>query len=158
VPLESLVGAEEYFRELLREFPEIAYFGIATGRIIFEAGTRDTGVFGQDRTRKDAPTYPIIADGQQVGYIIVDADPNFLIGEFRLVFLALSGVVLVLILLSFEIPAVLIRRSLTAPFNRLPHLVALPAAGDFSQRIAAAGRGAVATLAALLSERAERLH
>ena len=158
VPLESLVGAEEYFGELLHEFPEIAYFGISTGRIIFEAGSRDTGVFGQDRTRKDVPTYPIVADGQQVGYIIVDANPNFLIGEFRQVLLDLAVVILVVILLSFEITAVVISRSLTAPFNRLLHLVALQAAGDFSQRINASVRSAIDRIAALLSERAERLH
>jgi MFS family permease len=158
VPLESLIGAEEYFGELLREFPEIAYFGVSTGRIMFEAGSRDIGIFGRDRTRKNVPTYPIVANGEQVGYIIVDANPNFLIGEFRQVLLDLAVVVLVVILLSFEITAVLVSRSLTAPFNRLMHIVALQAAGDFSQRIVASGRGALERLGALLSNRAERLH
>jgi predicted MFS family arabinose efflux permease len=158
VPLESLVGAEEYFGELLRRFPEIGYFGISTGRIIFEAGSRDIGILSHHRTRKNGPAYPILANGKQVGYVIVEANPNFLLGAFRQVLFDLAVVTLVVILLSFQITSVLISRSLTAPFNRLMHLAALQAAGDFSQRIVASGRGTLEQLGTLLSARAERLH
>ncbi len=158
VPLESLVGAEEYFDELLRELPEISYFGVSTGRVIFAAGREDAGIFGRDRASKKAPAFPIVSNGEQIGYVIVDTNPNFLLDEFRQLLLDLAVVVLVVILLSFEITAVLISRSLTAPFNRLMHLVALQAAGDFSQRIAGSGRATLDRLGALLSDRAERLH
>jgi len=68
VPLEKLVGAEQYFGDLLKNFPEISYFGVATGRIILEAGTRQKSIFGPERSRKDVPTYPITANGEQIGH------------------------------------------------------------------------------------------
>jgi predicted MFS family arabinose efflux permease len=67
-------------------------------------------------------------------------------------------VALVAILLAFEVLVVMMSVSLTAPFNRLQHLVTLQAAGDFSKRIEARGKHAVDLIGARLSERAETLH
>jgi len=158
VPLEQLVGAETYFDDLLHNFPEIAYFGIATGRIIYEAGTRQKSVFAPERSRKDVPTFPITADGEQIGYIIIDANPEYFALQFRDVLLDFGVVVLVVILLAFQIMVLVMSRSLTAPFMRLQHLAALQAAGDFSKVIAARGRNAIDRLIRALSRHALQLH
>jgi len=158
VPLQQLVGAEHYFDELLRNFPEISYFGIATGRIIYEAGARQKSVFAPERSRKDVPTFPITADGEQIGYIIIDANPEYFALQFRDVLLDFGVVVLVVILLAFQIMVVVMSRSLTAPFMRLQHLAALQAAGDFSKVIAAKGGSAIDLLSRALSLHALRLH
>jgi hypothetical protein len=51
IPLTDLVGAESFFDDLLRHFPEVSYFGVATGRIVYEAGTRQKSVFGPARSQ-----------------------------------------------------------------------------------------------------------
>jgi len=158
VPLERLVGAEEYFEDLLKNFPEISYFGVATGRIILEAGARQQSLFGPARSRKDAPTYPIMSKGEQIGYIIVDTNSKFFSHQFRDVLLDFGVVVLVVILFAFQIMMVMISRSLTAPFVRLQKLASFQAAGDFSKATGVRGKSAVDRLCQLLSDRSIQLH
>ncbi len=158
VPLGKLVGAEQYFGNFLLEFPEVAYIGVATGRIILEAGKRQDDIYGPRRSSKDVVAYPIESGGEQIGYIIIDVDRGYIAREFENVLLDLAVVTLVAILLAFEVLVVMMSVSLTAPFNRLQHLVTLQAAGDFSKRIEARGKHAVDLIGARLSERAEMLH
>lgn len=158
VPLGDLVGAEQYFDDLLRHFPEISYFGVATGRIILEAGSRQQSPFAPRKSRKDVPTFPITSDGTQIGYVIVDADPGYFAVQFRDVLLDLGVLLIVVVLLAFEVMVVVISVSLTGPFNRLQHLVSLQAVGDFSKCLGVRGRNAVDQLDHFLSERAEHLH
>ncbi len=158
VPLGKLVGAEQYFGTFLLEFPEVAYIGVATGRIILEAGKRQDDIYGPRRSSKDVVAFPIKSGGEQIGYIIIDVDTGYIAREFENVLLDLAVVALVAILLAFEVLVVMMSVSLTAPFNRLQHLVTLQAAGDFSNRIEARGKHAVDMIGAVLSERAEMLH
>ena len=158
VPLGKLVGAEQYFGNFLQEFPEVAYIGVATGRIILEAGKRQDDVYGPRRSSKDVVAFPIKSNGEQIGYIIIDVDTGYIAREFENVLLDLAVVALVAILLAFEVLVVMTSVSLTAPFNRLQHLVTLQAAGDFSKRIEARGKHAVDMIGSVLSERAEMLH
>jgi MFS family permease len=158
VPLSNLVGAEHYFDDLLRHFPEVSYFGIATGRIIYEAGTRQKTVFAPARSRKDLPTFPITANGEQIGYIIIEANPEYFALQFRDMLLDFGVVILVVMLLAFQIMTVVMSRSLTAPFMRLQYLARLQAAGDFSKVIAARGVTAIDRLSGKLSRQAVQLH
>ena len=158
VPLEQLVGAESYFDDLLRHFPEISYFGIATGRIVYEAGTRQQSAFAPARARKDVPTFPINAGGEQIGYIIIDANPDYFAVQFRDMLLDFAVVVLVVLLLAFQIMTVVMSRSLTAPFMRLQYLASLQAAGDFSKVVLARGVTAIERLSQTLSWHAIHLH
>ena len=158
VPLTNLVGAENYFDDLLQHFPEVSYFGIATGRIVYEAGTRQKSVFAPERSRKDVPTFPITAGEKQIGYIIVDANPEYFALQFRDMLLDFGVVILVVMLLASQITTVVMSRSLTAPFMRLQYLAGLQAAGDFSSVIAAKGVSAIDRLSGNLSRHAGRLH
>ena len=158
VPLGQLVGAERYFGNFLKEFPEVAYIGVATGRIILEAGEREENIYGPRRSSKDVVAYPIKSGGEQIGYIIIDVDTGYIAREFENVLLDLGVIAIGAILLAFEVLVVMTSVSLTAPFNRLQHLVTLQATGDFSRRIEARGRNAVDLIGAFLSERAEALH
>jgi len=158
VPLDQLVGAEQYFGKFLREFPEVAYIGVATGRIILEAGERQVDIYGPHRSSKNSVAYPIKSGADQIGYIIIDIDKGYIASEFENVLLDLVVVALVAILLAFEVLVVMMSVSLTAPFNRLQHLVTLQAKGDFSSRIETGGGGVINSVAAMLSERSERMH
>lgn len=158
VPLEKLVGAEHYFDGLLRDFPEVSYFGIATGRIVYESGTRQKSVFAPERSRKDVPTFPITHDGEQIGYIIIDANPEYFALQFRDMLLDFAVILLVVSLLAFQIITVVMSRSLTAPFMRLQYLAALQAAGDFSKVVVTKGSDAIDRLSHLLSRHGVALH
>ena len=158
VPLEKLVGAEQYFGSFLLEFPEVAYIGVATGRIILEAGKREDSIYGPSHSSKDMVAYPIKSDGEQIGYIIIDVDSGYIAREFENVLLDLAVVALVAILLAFEVLVVMMSVSLTAPFNRLQYLVTLQATGDFSKRVEASGKHAVDRMGDMLSQRADLLH
>ncbi len=158
VPLTNLVGAENYFGDLLQHFPEVSYFGIATGRIVYEAGTRQKSVFAPARSRKDVPTFPINADGKQIGYVIIEANPEFFALQFRGMLLDFGVIILVVLLLAYQIMTVVISRSFTDPFMRLQFLAGLQAAGDFSSVIAAKGLTAIDRLSAKLSQHAVELH
>jgi predicted MFS family arabinose efflux permease/methyl-accepting chemotaxis protein len=158
VPLGKLVGAEQYFGNFLREFPEVAYIGVATGRIILEAGEREENIYGPRRASKGVVAYPIKSGEEQIGYIIIDVDNSYIAREFENVLLDLGVVALVSILLAFEVLVVMMSVSLTAPFNRLQHLVTLQAKGDFSNRIETSSFAAIDLIGACLSQRAERLH
>jgi len=157
VPLGKLVGAEKYFGDFLREFPEVAYIGVATGRIILEAGERQQDIYGPRRSTKDVVAFPIESGDEQIGYIIIDVDTGYIAREFENVLLDLAVVALVAILLAFEVLVVMMSVSLTGPFNRLQQLVTLQAAGDFSKRIECKGRHVLDEIGALLCERAESL-
>ncbi len=158
VPLTSLTGAESYFAGLLDHFPEVSYFGVATGKIVYEAGKRQETLFAPAQSRKDVPTFPITSGGEQIGYIIIDANSEFFVGEFREMLLDFAVVVLVVMLLAFQIMTVVISRSLTAPFIRLQYLAGLQAAGDFSTVIVAKGVTAIDRLTGKLSQHAAELH
>ncbi len=158
VPLAQLVGAERYFEGLLRNFPEVSYFGIATGRIVYEFGTRQKSVFGPEQSRKDVPTFPIIDQGEQIGYIIIDVNPEYFALQFRGMLLDFGVILLVVSLLAFQIVTVVMSRSLTAPFMRLQTLAALQAASDFSKVIQTMGTDAIERLTYLLSWHAVALH
>jgi predicted MFS family arabinose efflux permease len=158
VPLDKLVGAEHYFGNFLREFPEVAYIGVATGRIILEAGKREQNIYGPRRASKGVVAYPIMSGEEQIGYIIIDVDKGYIAREFENVLLDLGVVALVSILLAFEVLVVMMSVSLTAPFNRLQHLVTLQANGDFSNRIETSGKATIDLISARLSQRADKLH
>ena len=44
---------------------------------------RQRSVFAPERSRKDVPTFPITAGGEQIGYIIIDANPEYFALQFR---------------------------------------------------------------------------
>jgi len=158
VPLEQLVGAENYFDQLLQNFPEVSYFGISTGRIVYEAGARQKSVFAPERSRKDVPTFPITNKGKQIGYIIIDANPDYFALLFRDMLLDFGVVLLVVSLFAFQIVTVVMSRSLTAPFMRLKNLASLQAGGDFSNVVHAKAANAIDRLSNLLSRRGAELH
>jgi MFS family permease len=138
--------------------PEVAYIAVATGRIVLEAGERIDPYLAPPRARKEVRSHPIMHEGEEIAYVIIDIDPAFITERFRNVFLDLGVIALVTILIAFEIMILLTSRSLTAAFDRLQHLAALQAAGDFSKRVPVAARGVIEGIAALLIERAETLN
>lgn len=158
VPLDHLVGAEQFFGAMLTQLPEVAYIAVATGRIVLEAGERIDPYLAPPPARKDVRSHPIMHEGEEIAYVVIDIDPAFITDRFLDVFLDLGVIILVTVLIAFEVMILLTSRSLTAALDRLQHVAALQAAGDFSKRVAVAGRDAIDRMAAGLGERAVRLN
>lgn len=157
-PLDKLVGAENYFGDMLTQLPEVAYVAVATGRIVLEAGERIDPYLAPPRQRKDVRSHPIMLGGEEIAYVVIDIDPAFIAKRFRDVFLDMSVVILVTILIAFEIMILLTSRTLTAGLDRLQRLAAMQAAGDFSRTASGEIGGAIGGLTRMLSSRAESLH
>jgi MFS family permease len=158
VPLDSLVGAESYFGDMLHLLPEVAYVAVATGRIVLEAGARIDPYLAPPRERKEVRSHPILHNGEEVAYVIIDIDPRFIAKRFRDVFLDVGVVILVTVQLAYEIMLLLTSRSLTAPLDRLQRLAAMQAAGNFSSRVVSGARGVINRATRMLVDRAELLH
>lgn len=158
VPLDNLVGAESYFGDMLKQLPEVAYVAVATGRIVLEAGERIDPYLAPPRERKDVRSHPIMKNGKEIAYVVIDIDPGFISKKFLDVFLDMSVVILVTVLIAFEIMVLLTSRSLTAALNRLQRLAAMQAVGDFSKRAAVAARSSIDRATGVLVDRAEALH
>ncbi|HEX6144763.1 MAG TPA: MFS transporter [Geminicoccaceae bacterium] len=158
VPLDHLVGAEQFFGAMLARLPEVAYIAVATGRIVLEAGDRIDPYLAPPRARKEVRSHPIMHEGEEIAYVIIDIDPAFITDRFLEVFLDLGVVILVTVLIAFEVMILLTSRSLTAALDRLQRIAALQAAGDFSKRVPGTARRGVDRIVARLGERSESLN
>lgn len=158
VPLDNLVGAESFFGDMLKQLPEVAYVAVATGRVVLEAGKRIDPYLAPPRERKDVRSHPIMHEGKEIAYVVIDIDPAFISKKFFDVFLDMGVVVLAAVLIAFEVMVLMTSRSLTAALDRLQRLAAMQAAGDFSKRVSVATRNAVDRVARVLIERAEALN
>jgi predicted MFS family arabinose efflux permease/HAMP domain-containing protein len=157
VPLDGLVNAESYFGDMLKQLPEIAYVAVATGRVVLEVGERIDPYLAPPRERKGVRSHPIMHNGEEIAYVVIDVDPAFISKKFLDVFLDMGVVVVVAVLIAFEIMVLMSSRSLTAALDRLQRLAAMQAAGDFSNRVVVGARNAIDRAAQILVERTEGL-
>lgn len=160
VPLEGLVGADRYFGDMLGQLPEVAYIAVVTGtgRVVLEAGRRTGPDLAPPHQRQDFRSHPIVVDGKEIAFVLIDIDPAFIAKKFLDVFLDMGVVVLAAILLAFEIMVLMSSRTLTAPLDRLQRVAAMQAAGNFSIRASVSATHPVDRAARSLIERAEALN
>jgi MFS family permease len=158
VPLDHLVSAESFFADMLKQLPEVAYVAVATGRVVLEAGHRIDPYLAPPRERKDVRSHPIMHNGEEIAYVVIDIDPAFISKKFLDVFLDMGVVVLAAVLIAFETMVLMSSRSVTAALDRLQRLAAMQAAGDFSKRASVGTRNVIDRAAQVLIERAEALN
>ncbi|MBD3677308.1 MAG: MFS transporter [Rhodobacteraceae bacterium] len=158
IELDQIVGADRFFGEMLERLPEVAYIAIATGRIVIEAGERIDPYLAPPRERRDVRSHPIMHDGEEVAYVVIDIDPGLITKKFRDAFLDAMVILLVAVLLASEAMLLLTGRTLTVGLERMQLLSAMQAAGDFSRRASARGRGSTQYILQVLTGRAQALH
>jgi MFS family permease/methyl-accepting chemotaxis protein len=158
IPLEQIVGAEQYLGQLLNDFHEVSYIGIASDKIILESGKRMASVSSNEGFMEDELFYPISYKDEEIGRIIIDVDSEFLAQQFRDVIIDLMVVILVAIMLTFESMVVMLSKTLTAPFERLQAIAALQASGDFSKYVVTRSKSNIDRISAMLSKRVTILH
>lgn len=151
VPLDQLVGGQDYFQDLTQNLPEISYLGILPGKPILEIGKKRSAAQGVSE-------FPLVLDGETVGTIVTETDPLYFAAQFRDMLLDLSVVLVVIVLFAFELVVVMMASSVTRPIDGLQHVAGLQAASDFSKRLAASGMNIIGRLADRISERAVRLN
>lgn len=158
IGLDEIVGADRYFGDMLTRLPEVAYIAIATGRIVIEAGERIDPYLAPPRERRGVRSHPIMHDGEEVAYVVIDIDQRLISKRFQNVLLDASVILLVTVLVAWEAMILLTSRSLGGGLERLQRLSAMQAAGDFSQHYFAKGRGSIQDMLRMLSDRARDLH
>ncbi|MBZ9991677.1 MFS transporter [Mesorhizobium sp. BH1-1-5] len=151
VPLDQLVGGQDYFQDLTQNLPEISYLGILPGKPILEIGKKRSASEGVSE-------FPLLLDGETIGTIVTETDPLYFAAQFRDMLLDLSVVLLVIVLFAFELVVVMMASSVTLPIDGLQHVAGLQAASDFSKRLAASGMNVIGRLTNRISERAVRLN
>ncbi|MCZ4279948.1 MFS transporter [Kiloniella laminariae] len=136
VMLEQMIGLEDYFDKLLANFPEVSFFGVATGKLVFQAGDWQHSLLPTALNQSQKmPVYPLTASGEQIGYLLIDPSSDYIALQFRSVALDLLVVILVVLLLAYETMTLVMTQSLTSPLNRLKHLARLQADSDFSNHV-----------------------
>ncbi|MCU9850520.1 MFS transporter [Defluviimonas sp. WL0024] len=158
IALNEIVGADQFFGDMLKRLPEVAYIAVATGRIVIEAGNRIDPYLAPPRERRDVRSHPIVHDGEEVAYVVIDIDPRLITKRFHSVFLDAVVILLVTMLLASEVMLLLAGRALAEGLEQVQRLSAMQAAGNFSRRVIAKGQGTIGIILRTLSERAIVLH
>jgi predicted MFS family arabinose efflux permease len=151
VPLDRLVGGQDYFQDLTQNLPEISYLGILPGKPILEIGRKRSAAEGVSE-------FPLVLNGETIGTIVTETDPLYFAAQFRDMLLDLGVVLLVIVLFAFELVVVMMTSAVTLPIDGLQHVAGLQAASDFSKRLVASGVNVISRLADRISERAVRLN
>lgn len=154
IALDEIVGGDQFFGDMLKRLPEVAYIAVATGRIMIEAGERIDPYLAPPRERRDVRSHPIFLDGKEVAYVIIDIDPRLITKRFQGMFLDAAVVVIVTMLLAYEAMLLLAGRALAGGLERVQRIGVMQAAGDFSRRVTTNGQDAIQTLLRTLSDRA----
>ena len=153
IPLDQIVGGEQYLADLLNDFHEVSYIGIASDKILIEHGNREGSVPASAGFIEDELFYPISYKNEEIGRIIIDVDSEFLAQQFSDVIVDLIVIILVAIMLTFESMVVMMGRTLTAPFERLQALASLQASGDFSKYVTTRSSSSFDRISDVLSRR-----
>lgn len=151
IPLDQLVGGEDYFRDLTQNLPELSYLGVLSGKPVLEVGEKRSAAQGVSE-------FPLFSEGERIGTVVTETDPLYFARQFNDMLLDLSVVLLVIVLFAFELVVVMMATSVTLPIDGLQHVAGLQAAGDFSKRLMLSGRNVVGRLANKVSERAVGLN
>ncbi|MFD2205544.1 MFS transporter [Kiloniella antarctica] len=158
IPLEDMVGHQSYFNDILSHFPEISFFGVATGKFIFTAGDWQHSLSTSFQGARKVPFYPVSLNNEEVGYIIIRPDLNYIAKQFREVALDLAVVIMVVLLFAYEVIILVMTMSLNSPLNRLKQLSQMQAKGNFSSGIIPRKGNFTEFLITRLSNRVHDLH
>ncbi|WP_417429179.1 MFS transporter [Kiloniella sp.] len=157
-PIESINNLEDDLNNTLTHFPEISFLGVATGKFIFTAGDWQNPFYSTTQDARKLPIYPIISDKENVGYIIIRPDVNYIAKQFREVALDLTVIVLVVLLFAYEVIVLVMTMSLSSPLNRLKQLSEMQANGDYSSVIIPRRGNFTEYLITRLSNRTHSIH
>lgn len=153
IPLHRLEGVPDFFADVLKQNPDLAYL-----RIVDSNGA---ALYGSTQAESSEPdqfldtALPLVHDGKTVGHLHVGVDKSFIAARVRELRYDIGIVLITSLLIAFEILWFVVTLNFTAPMRQILALMTCIAAGDFRQR---AAPDAGATIAARLHGIIERVN
>ncbi len=131
IALDRLTGVDEYFTDVVRENPDIAYLTLTdmAGKELFRSAGAPA-----ERLRFDDTSADIARAGVSVARLHVGVERAFIATSLRELRYDLGVVVLTSVLMAFEVLWFVVTLTVTAPLRQLVALMLAMAAGDFGQR------------------------
>lgn len=128
IPLPRLVGVPEYFADVLRQNPDLAYVRVSgtDGVTLFSSG--DDG--GPPAGYLDQPM-PLRLHGAIVGQLHVGVHRNYLTARVLELRYDIGIVLLASLLIAFEVLWFVVTLNFTAPMRQIAAMLTRLAAGDF---------------------------
>lgn len=128
IPLPRLVGVPEYFADVLRQNPDLAYLRVSgtDGVTLFDSG--DDG--GPPAGYLDQPM-PLRLHGAIVGQLHVGVHRNYLAARVLELRYDIGIVLLASLLIAFEVLWFVVTLNFTAPMRQIAAMLTRLAAGDF---------------------------
>ncbi len=173
VPLERLVGVDEFLGEVIGAHDEIQFAAVTdpSGRVLFKSGTLQAkeikagGGAAGDLVDGALPVaYPLTQGNQIFGYVQLGVDPAFVSNSLREIVLDILVTLFVSMLVAFELLLVFTAQGISIPVNHLDAVLAYGRRGSFSYLIdlKASGEigrviGAVNNVVLQINERYQRL-
>ncbi len=177
IPFEELVGVDEYLDSIATEFDEVTYLEIQSpsGKTLFQNGQTKSNVFNlknpkqspdidsrlnaaRDRSKSINYSYPIKTADNNIGYINVGIDENFVRSQLDSIIYDNFVIFIIAVLIAFQIMTALFLYYVTGPIERLNMLINLQVRGNFSQYIKSRGGDSVGKVARYLSQSAKKLN
>lgn len=136
IPLSRLVGVPEYFADVLRQNPDLAYVRVSgtDGEKLFGSG--DDG--GPPAGYLDQPL-PLRLHGAIVGQLHVGVHRNYLAARVYELRYDIGIVLLASLLIAFEVLWFVVTLNFTAPMRQIAAMLTRLAAGDFRRTQLRAG-------------------
>jgi predicted MFS family arabinose efflux permease len=128
IALPRLVGVPEYFADVLRQNPDLAYLRVSgvDGALLFRSGQDG----GAPAHYMDQPL-PLRLHGAIVGQLHVGVDRGYLAARVRDLRYDIGIVLLASLLIAFEVLWFVVTLNFTAPMRQIAAMMTRLAAGDF---------------------------
>lgn len=144
IPVEQLVGVDEFFAEVLRENADLAFLSLSDDRGQELFRSRKALPKGQEVDPSSANALEVAVDvsfeGRRVGQLHVGVDRQYVAGRITGLRYDIAIVLVTSLLIAFEILWLVVTLNLSAPIRQVVELMTRLANGDFREG-AAAGPG-----------------
>lgn len=166
IPLESISGVDNYFRQVLADFSDVQSIALLSSSGTFIAESRREDLPRKSVVSRVASvgaeesldiTFPIFSRNTLVGEVRINFDPTFVRTRLQDVLLDVFVVALVSVLLAFELVLMVMARALGKPLDRIFTLLKMQAQGVFRHIIPAPDGGDLRRIARRISDRATHL-
>ena len=132
IPLDALVGMDEFLQGVLDRNPDFTYVGVTTsdGAELYQHGTRASAARSADSLE-----LPILADGNTVGFLHVEVREGAVRSELAGLRFDIVTAFLVTLLIGIELLVAFVVVRISGPIRLADRLIVRGAKGDFLYRI-----------------------
>ena len=155
IPLDALVGMEEFLQGVLNRNPDFTYLGVSTGdgNELYTRGVRA-------RASRDADSLklPIVVAGDTVGFLHVDVREGAVRSELAGLRFDIATAFLVTLLVGIELLVAFVVVRISGPIRLTDRLIVRSAKGDFLYRIGLRNRDEIGHVARAYNDLVQRVN